>query len=212
MPNFVRNVLYFEKQDMPEILEGIKGWDKDIDFDKIIPVPDWLYYNCRGKMLEGLSVYRYLLGEPLEECHHARWLYELFHKKNESEKACFKRLSEDGTVNLRLGAKAYDSYREHGELDLFQWQMENWKCNEPIISAVEGNVLFFNTSWQAPIPVIEALADKYPDTNICYRWSDEDGETAGEILFKKGKKSHEFKASSKMDKDLLYDECWRYKY
>ena len=51
MPNIVRNSLfaYGDKERLQELRERIKGTDRDIDFNKIIPMPDNIYCGPLGE-------------------------------------------------------------------------------------------------------------------------------------------------------------------
>ena len=52
MPNHVTNQLTIEADNLDEILEIIKGEDMDIDFNKIIPMPENLHVKTHSGVIE----------------------------------------------------------------------------------------------------------------------------------------------------------------
>lgn len=63
----------------------------------------------------------------------------------------------------------------------YEWCCDNWgtKWNsyEPSVDedGSDGKwIVWFDTAWSAPTPVIDALAMKYPGIRIDHRWADED--------------------------------------
>lgn len=212
MPNIVRNVIMLEEDDAPKILEEIKGTGCRIDFNKIIPAPEWLFYDCNVKMNESLSVYKYLLGQPMGNW--CRTLLDIYLREGEDNHACLNRLNEMGIIDLRLGAKAYDCQQEHGSLDLFSWKNINWDSSEPMVSDVKnGNILIFNTAWTAPFKVVEALARKFPDVSFTYKWADEEDSNCGEKEYENGELVSEYYADEKSrEAKEISDECWKYRY
>lgn len=77
----------------------------------------------------------------------------------------------------------------------YEWHCQYWgtKWNSYDPSVDEDGsdgkwVVWFDTAWAAPHPVIEALAAKFPDVYIDHRWADEDiGSNAGIRKYKAGK-------------------------
>lgn len=64
----------------------------------------------------------------------------------------------------------------------YDWSVDNWgtKWNSfgydgfnPETNEPPNDILMFCTAWSAPHPVIEVLAQKYPDIEIFHTWADE---------------------------------------
>lgn len=77
--------------------------------------------------------------------------------------------------------------------------MPNWVQNEIIHHwctkwntceadwSLDDGMLVFQTAWSAPFPVIEALAQKYPDLEFTHRWAYEDiGNNCGQMWYSEG--------------------------
>jgi hypothetical protein len=84
-----------------------------------------------------------------------------------------------------LGMKEEQECREQGIPDWYSWNCEYWgtKWNaystELLDSGEYNAVIRFDTAWSPPIPVIEALRDKYPDLHVNGGWVEEGYQSAG---------------------------------
>ena len=75
------------------------------------------------------------------------------------------------------------------EQDWYNWCINHWgtKWNASDSMWVEDNILFFQTAWAAPHPVIAAMAAKFPDLEFTHQWADEDyGNNCGEAYYSEG--------------------------
>ncbi len=82
---------------------------------------------------------------------------------------------------------------EHGATTWYGWCNREWgtKWNAYDIEQ-RGDDLVFSTAWACPEPVIQALAEKYPDVCIQHSWADEDlGFNVGEAAYRDGEQVEE---------------------
>lgn len=57
----------------------------------------------------------------------------------------------------------------------YDWNTKNWGTKWDLYDAnVVEDSFFFTTAWSAPIPVIQALIDFYPNQDFSFYWADED--------------------------------------
>lgn len=67
----------------------------------------------------------------------------------------------------------------------------------------------FQTLNAAPIPVIERLAELFPDCIFIFRWADEGGGNCGEIRYEYGHESYAFyPGDGTAGQEELYQQCW----
>jgi hypothetical protein len=68
--------------------------------------------------------------------------------------------------------------------DSLNWRRKHWgtKWNacQPFVN---GNCVSFETAWSHPVPIIEALIERFPDVKIHVKFADEDiGNNLGEYI------------------------------
>jgi hypothetical protein len=76
----------------------------------------------------------------------------------------------------------------YGCKDWYSWSCKFWgtKWNSYDSCPVDPDdtSITFNTAWSAPHPVIEKLAEMYPDVIITHKWADEDwGNNTGSCIY-----------------------------
>ena len=77
-----------------------------------------------------------------------------------------------------------------------EWNIENWgtkwDCYASEIKLTdydEDGILihfYFETAWSPPFPVIEKLAELFPDVSVLHRYADEGGQWEGVHFYKEG--------------------------
>lgn len=80
--------------------------------------------------------------------------------------------------------------RQYGKNNWYDWSISHWgtKWNSYENDCDENtHTLSFQTAWAAPHPVIERLAERYPDVRITHEWADEDmGYNVGTVEYAEG--------------------------
>lgn len=87
-----------------------------------------------------------------------------------------------------------------------------WGMKGNAINAVfheEDGSFSFQTLNAAPVPVIERLAERFPDCTFTFRWADESGGNCGEIRYEYGHESYAFYPDDgTVGQEELYQQCW----
>ena len=134
------------------------------------------------------------------------------------------RQSEETFLKLRsipredweLGKTAWNNLREYGAETWYPWRVNNWGtkwnaycCN---MDFLEGNYarLLFETAWSAPHPILEKLADTYPDVEFEHEWADEDiGVNCGRYTYANGERVEEYFSESGREAIEFACSLWR---
>ena len=66
MANYVKSVLYIEEKYVEKVSDCLRSDEADVDFNNLIPMPDWVMRDCYGKEADSLSAYRYLHGYSMD--------------------------------------------------------------------------------------------------------------------------------------------------
>ena len=85
----------------------------------------------------------------------------------------------------------------------------------------DPHLMYFETAWSAPIPIVEALSKRFPDIEVSIQWADEDiGNNVGTMSFRNGEITDEYipEGGSKEAYELAFeirgdtaeDLCLRY--
>ena len=98
-----------------------------------------------------------------------------------------------------LGTKERKLYSENNWYD---WSVANWgtkwnaygyDIDKDYRTENKENKLIFLTAWSAPHPILEKLAEMYPEINIKHEWADEDiGVNCGRYCYSKGERMEEY--------------------
>lgn len=205
MPNWVQNEVIFDNasdEKVAALIRDLKfstdSCEQEFDFNKLIPMPASLNIESGSHQDKAIAYYvTERLTIPVEQTNLAKlisnffnnnWAYEVVSRlkndrKNDPADVDWDKLYEDG--------KQYMYNREHyGYYTWYDWCCNEWgtKWNscEPQWCLEEG-ILYFQTAWSAPIPIMEAIAKKYPDLTFTHRWADEDiGNNCGQMTYENG--------------------------
>jgi hypothetical protein len=161
MPNWCENdlVIKGKPKDLNELVEFVKSSDENIfDFDKIIPMPEVL----KGVMTGFITID----GKKYEN-----W-----------------RKDDTGIEQEEL-----DRWREeYGHDNWYSWSIENWgtkwNASEPFVATLcDDRITYtFNTAWSPPIPVIAALAEKFPKLKFSLKYYERGCAFKGYAKYAKG--------------------------
>lgn len=93
-----------------------------------------------------------------------------------------------------LAAQYMSNLQQHGFATWYEWCSKHWgtkwtaDCQEMVLSedGLTAN-WYFDTAWAAPIPVLVALSERFPNADICLEVDMEGGWFWGHMRFKAGK-------------------------
>lgn len=198
-----------EQKRIDDLLKSVKGEDSVLDFNKIIPMPESLNIECGSRTDRGLKAYKdfvyvYTFAGTEEK--------DLLNIPKEKE-AAFLRVRQDiRRDEWELGRTAFQNEQKYGAPTWYQWAVAAWGTKWSAYNAeiVEDNTIMFNTAWSRAMPVIQKLAENFPDIKFEYCWADEDlGVNTGTAEFENGEIIHDefFEPQSKEAYELAA-ELW----
>lgn len=174
MPNHVTNVLQINgtPEQVKEVRDSIRGVDA-IDFDKLIPMPPELDIGCDGyaMFVEGLKR-KGIQGIP------------------DDAKIFGRSLTDEDRKNLE---PYLANLKTFGYVTWYDWCRNKWgtKWSAYSIKVLENHIIKFDTAWNTPTPIYEALAARFPDIEFVVEYADEDiGRNLGRLTYKKVLKNH----------------------
>ena len=198
MPNHVINIINFsgDQKKIAEMLESIKSDEigiGSIDFQKIIPMPESLNIESGSRTTKGLKAYK----DFVDICTFdgANKDMDLLNIPQDKEKIFLRMRKDIKEDEWELGRQAFRNEVMYGEATWYDWAIKNWgtKWNaygidEQALPSDENiTSLAFNTAWSAPHPIIEKIAEMYPELSFEHIWADEDiGMNCGERAYENG--------------------------
>ena len=205
MPNYVNNIISLEGANLDRVFEFVKGADSDFDFNTIIPMPESLNIESSSIMELSYACELYKQEKTVSEILQYRLV------KGETVPKLIHRLKKQHQINDDLGKAAYSNKKKYGSTDWYSWCVNNWgtKWNAMDVS-VGNNTIEFDTAWSAPIPVIEKLAEMFPDVTITHTWADEDiGSNCGEVIYSDSQPTEWFYPEDRSSEAFeIYEKCW----
>jgi hypothetical protein len=96
--------------------------------------------------------------------------------------------TEDKNDLFQYGKLVIENIEMYGCKDWYDWSVKfwgtKWNSYDSPPADADSTSISFNTAWSAPHPVIEKLAEKYPDVIITHKWADEDwGNNTGSCIY-----------------------------
>ncbi len=204
MPNHVQNIvrLQGDEKRVKEILEAVKNDQYgrgSVDFEKIIPMPPSLHIECGSTTDRGLSAYR-----------------DFLKSESESEKEYLDQNPDITPEEWEFGKQAYENIREYGAPTWYEWSIVHWGTKWNAYGMSENtaeeqrNELRFQTAYDAPHPILEKLAQMYPQITFEHEWADEDiGANCGRRKFLDGRIIDEYFPEGKAAMDFAMN-LWGY--
>jgi len=177
MPNHVTNRIYIpDKEKFATAVAGMRTEHKEgkileFDFNKLIPMPRALSIECSSAGDKGLKAYKEVVEASGAEKDAAR---ERFYALPEWEQ--------------KLGFQYYMNLRRYGVTTWYDWCCQEWGTKwNAYDESIGTNTIWFNTAWSAPLPVIDAFAEKF-ELTMLYCYADEDmGRNCGYRIYEDGK-------------------------
>lgn len=217
MPNYVSNRVEVigKKLDLERLIDFVGSEESVFDFNKIIPMPDDLHVSSGSGEIQAMMYFMLRNGLDLSEMEKAlpnsgfsvRSLekgkgpltverFEAEYTTRGDKKAELSKLYDDGK-------RYYFNYKNYGFTSWYYWAKEKWgtKWNacDPEISELptllstetkESYMYFhFNTAWDPPVPVFEALFGKFPELEFEITSTDEDPSIPVTVIHYKNGKS-----------------------
>ena len=179
MPNWTMISVRFDgnENEINNMLEFIKGEDGVFDFNKVIPMPKSL------EISEGSEADRAM------KCYEAERVgkrdRELIKNQYHITDQEFQRYKE-------LGKIYSDNEKKYGYRSWYGWCNANWntKWNACDASYTNG-VLYFETAWNFPTPVMKKLSEMYPDITMMFEVEDEGYDGVDRFSLKNGERTEE---------------------
>lgn len=219
MPNWVKNILEIKgsPDEIKELVKRLASDEKEgscFDFNKVIPMPDSLKIESGSKSIKSLAVYRYKeLGEGTKNLEKFKSYDDEAKDMTLDEFA--EMLISKGQVDMELGKTVHENIKKYGFADWYEWSLTNWgtkwnACDAACFEDKDGEVVYdFNTAWSAPTPIIDELAEKYPNLTIHHMWADEDmGNNTGEVTHHGDSEKWNAHMDGSSEAYRIYEECW----
>ena len=185
MPNHIINTIRLtgDREKISELLESVKdnrfGIDS-LDFNKVIPMPESLQIETSSSMERGLKAYK----EFVDICTFdgANKDMDLLNIPDDKENIFLRMRKDVKREDWELGRQAFSNEIMYGAPSWDDWAKKNWGTkwnsygydNLNRSDIAENPVLSFYTAWSAPHPIIEKLAERYPEVSFEHEWADED--------------------------------------
>ncbi len=221
MPNNIENIITLQgdEKKIREMLETIKNDDLSIgtiDFNKITGMPKRLDIEAGSRTKRGLDFYNgfievYTLGGTMN-------MDKLRSIPVKSEEIFLRQRTDIKRDEWELGKTAWHNIRQYGAPTWYDWAINNWgtKWNaygygEDAIDYHDGDMLYFQTAWAAPHPVLEKLSKMFPDIELEHEWADEDiGQNCGRYSYQNGERIEEYFPENQREAVEFACRIWDY--
>lgn len=227
-----------DQKRIDEILEAIKVDDIGIgslDFNKVIPMPECLNVESGSRTDEAISHYMSLInpyGHCIWNILQAEFEFGIKIPEitvSQYQDLCNAICKERHTIFLKNslpfhqlkkdlvldGEKYVNNFKQYQHTTWYGWCCEHWgtKWNsygyKEDCPKFENNIIYFETAWNPPKPVIDKLAKMFPDVTIEHSWADEDsGYNTGKTTYTKGKKINFAIKDNTKESYELYAKLW----
>lgn len=169
-----------------ELLSSVKGKDSVLDFNQIIPMPESLNIEAGSRTEKGLKAYKdfvyvYTFAGTKQK--------DLLNIPKEKEEVFLRARQDIRRDEWELGKAAFQNEQKYGAATWYEWARQSWGTKWSAYNAElgEDNTIMFNTAWSRAMPVIQKLAENFPDLKFEYCWADEDlGVNTGMAEFENG--------------------------
>lgn len=223
MPNYVVNIVKMRGIAKLPLFSEEDG-EKAFDFNKLIPLPAELKMES-GSMTERSIVY--FLTErctmPIQKLDQRKaaivseLVTNMFRPTGWPEKVfdligqqMSGKTSEEQNKVYEAGRQYVSNYEKYGFPTWYEWCINNWgtKWNAGDTVIIDTDTIHFHTAWSNPEPVIQKLAEMYPDAEIEHWWADEDvGHNTGHRTIRNGVEQVEY-FDGDSDAYAIYQLCW----
>lgn len=193
MPNHITNELTADKH----VINSLKRGELELDFETVAPIPEVFKGKPSGMVVDWANITMGIVNlktllelKPDPVAAVKSWDYK-------SATLTLKQSTDlhalhEGPFPINWSNEDFEQLigcmrglKEHGHASWYEWCIENWgtKWNAYKILRVSETVVKFQTAWSAPLPLLDKLCKKFPDSQIKLRWADEDfGNNTGCVL------------------------------
>lgn len=195
MPNHVNNIIKLtgDRKRIEELLEAVKADEIGIgslDFNKVIPMPQSLDIPSGSATDRGYAKYMNFIN--LYTLVDVNALTSIPIISAAREEAYLENEPNVDRSEFELGKEAFQNEILYGARTWYEWCIENWgtKWNSygyDSYDRSDPSTIGFHTAWSAPHPVLEKLAEMYPEVQFEHEWADEDiGFNCGRKIYDHG--------------------------
>ncbi len=187
MPNHTANnfTVTGPKDDVLRFVAQIKGTDSEIDFNKVLPIPDEL----RGTS----SPSRIMTQEEIDKIW-ADWR----EKKNKGEVGSFEM---ERPMGLGITQAKYDEFiLKYGYADWYDWSIFNWGTKWNAYDVTEWSIneghwngenssatIYYETAWSPATALWLNVSKDYPTLDFYHEFADEGGSFLGSETIREGR-------------------------
>lgn len=175
MANYIMNRLHLsgDQKQIDELLKSVRGEESVMDFNKIIPMPESLHIEAGSRTDTGLKAYK---GFVYVYTFAGTEKKDLLNIPKEKEEVFLKARPDIRRDEWELGRQAFQNEQKYGAATWYEWSMRSWgtKWNAFKAEITEDNTIEFQTAWSRAMPVVQRLAENFPDIRFDYLWADED--------------------------------------
>lgn len=185
-----------------------------IDFNKLIPMPESLNIECGSRTDKGLKAYRDFISVYTLE--NGITGLDLLHIPKQSEDAFLRIRTDIQPDEWELGRQAFQNQLQYGAPTWYEWSIQNWGTKWNACGYEAGTdygtnckALWFKTACDAPVPVIEELARRFPEVDLTHRWAgDVIGHNCGMHEYSAGVRTEEFFPDGQKDQIDFALDVW----
>ena len=189
MPNYCMNKLELvgDQKEVAQLLKWVKGPDNAFDFQRIIPMPESIKDTERGSIsFASEAVCLYLQDKTVSN--HLQWLMERNQIAMEKLDATIEKWEKEKKIDLAMGYRIIaNRLAYNGCGDWYEWCIENWGTKwEACETEVVDNVINFETAWSPCTPIVEKLAELFPEIQFIYTYFEPGVSLAGIEKYQNG--------------------------
>lgn len=167
MPNHVANRI--TGPGLPIIRGLLKGEDRAVDFNRLVPRPEGLGVGCHMGVIDAAKV----------ACKDWPQSGEGFSGLAEVQSSNMQRQESPLSFNDKDWEhflQCLQNKRQHGEYTWYDWCCKHWGTKWNAYDAEDNDEsLYFETAWSCPAPIVRVLADSLPDgIDFLWEYADED--------------------------------------
>jgi hypothetical protein len=170
MPNHVANRITGPCVD--EIKKILSGTDSEVDFNRLIPMPETLSLQCS---LNVVGAAEWACRDfPDTSGSGLSGLTSRLHMSNLLDRTSSP--LQFGDEDWGMFIQCLQNKRLHGEYCWYEWALKHWgtKWNAYDVNVIDGSI-YFKTAWSCPTPIVQALAKSLPpDASFVWEFADED--------------------------------------
>lgn len=179
MPNWITNRITLHGADQNEInkvINFLRSKDSEVDFNKIIPMPEELRHTEAGNKADYAWAYYHAkeLGDfaEIDKMLDYEWVKREGIKTRDE---LLEYLLGEMTDIYEYGKELHRLDELYGCHDWYEWSLEHWGVKWNACDARrEGNVITFEAPWEGVPRLMLMVSEKFPQVTMDYEFADED--------------------------------------